>query len=374
MSAEKGGTAVRIWDLPLRLFHWLLVLSISVGAATGFLAPAWWLGVHVWAGYAVGALIVFRLIWAAYGSEYSRVASFLFSPRETIAHLAGIVRGRSSGHLGHNPAGAVMIFGLAALVSTIVVTGFIVLGGQEKHGVLAGVVSYATGHAAREIHQVLAFALLALVAAHVAGVVVESRLESENLALAMLTGRKRLAAGRSAPKMRSSRPLAALVTLAIVAALATAGGATLAGMPPLGLRDLPPNPVYAKECGACHHAFHPSLLPAASWDGMMAHLDDHFGEDASLPEATRVALAAWLVANASETWDSEAANVFRRVSPDEPWRITATRYWKRRHQNIDPTVFTAKAVGGKANCNACHGDASSGRYDDQAIAIPKEKS
>jgi hypothetical protein len=104
----------------------------------------------------------------------------------------------------------------------------------------------------------------------------------------------------------------------------------------------------------------------------MANLGEHFGEDASLGGSTTSSLAAWLVANAAETFDTESANRFRVVAPDEPYRITFTPYWVGKHASVPPGVFARKAVRSKVNCNACHRDAESGRYDDQAIAIPKE--
>jgi cytochrome c5 len=133
---------------------------------------------------------------------------------------------------------------------------------------------------------------------------------------------------------------------------------------------LVPEPAYAKECGACHEAFHPSLMPEASWRSVMATLDDHFGEDASLKPDLALRIEGWLAANASERWDTEAANRLRLPDPAEPRRMTATGYWKRKHRAIEPAVFAAKPVGGKANCQACHSDSASGRFDDQAIKLP----
>ena len=72
--------AILVWDLPTRLFHWLLVAAVSFAAVTGLFAPKWWVGRHIWAGYAVGALLIFRAVWAIYGSHHSRLRSFLYSP------------------------------------------------------------------------------------------------------------------------------------------------------------------------------------------------------------------------------------------------------------------------------------------------------
>jgi hypothetical protein len=104
----------------------------------------------------------------------------------------------------------------------------------------------------------------------------------------------------------------------------------------------------------------------------MTSLNEHFGEDASLDGLTSRRLAEWLVSNAAETFDTESANRFRIVAPDDPYRVSSTPYWVLKHASVSPDVFVRKSVRGKANCHACHRDAKSGRYDDQAIAIPKE--
>lgn len=371
---RRAPRTIRVWDLPTRLFHWLLVLAVAIGAATGFFGPEWLLGLHVWSGYGLAALLLFRIVWAFLGSEYSRVSRFAFPPRAVIAHLRDLLAGRAPHSIGHNPAGSAMIFAMAAVLAATVATGLVVLGGQEKQGILAGLLPYSVGHAAREVHEVLTILLLAMVALHVGAVILESLRGPWNLVSAMITGRKRLLPDMPAPRQRPARPLAAALVLATIGLGIGAGAYALSGLPPRGLPRLAANPAYDKECGACHYDFHPSLLPAAPWATMMATLDDHFGEDASLGDAARGEIAAWLAANASEKWDTEAANSFRRVAPEQPMRVTATRFWKRRHRDIPDTAFASKPVGSKVNCVACHRDARSGRFDDQSISIPKETS
>jgi cytochrome b len=371
---SRTVSIVKVWDLPTRLFHWLLVLAVAIGAVTGFFGPEWLLGLHVWSGYGLAVLILFRLVWAFLGSEYSRVSRFAFPPRAVIGHLRDLLAGRAAHSIGHNPAGSAMIFALAGLLTTVVATGLMALGGQEKQGMLAGLVPYSVGHAAKEVHEVLTVLLLVLVGLHVAGVAMESLRGPWNLVAAMITGRKRLPPSMAPTPQRPARPLAAALVLAAIGLGVGTAAYALTALPPRGLPTLAANPTYAKECGACHYDFHPSLLPAAQWVAMMASLDDHFGEDASLGDTTRGEIAAWLAANASETWDTEAANAFRRVSPEQPMRVTETRFWKRRHRGIPDATFASKAIRGKLNCIACHRDARSGRFADQSISIPKETS
>jgi nitrate/TMAO reductase-like tetraheme cytochrome c subunit len=105
-----------------------------------------------------------------------------------------------------------------------------------------------------------------------------------------------------------------------------------------------------KECGECHMAFQPALLPAESWTRIMTGLGDHFGEDASLPEALASEIRAYLVANAGR-----GDPTVSRIS-DQPW-------WQREHR-FSPSVWRQKEVGSKANCDACHRQAGQGLYDD----------
>jgi hypothetical protein len=212
-----------------------------------------------------------------------------------------------------------------------------------------------------------------MVALHIVGVVVESVLTHDNLVRAIITGWKRLPPAAPVPTPRAARPVAAVAILALLVVAAAGALHWLSHLPPPpGLRVLPPNAVYQKECGACHHAFNPGLLPASSWAALMATLDEHFGDDASLDAAKSATLASWLVTNAAETFDTESANRFRAVAPHDPYRITSAPYWVRKHAGIPAEVFSRTGVGGKVNCPACHRDAGSGRYDDQAIAIPEE--
>ncbi|MFB3819323.1 MAG: cytochrome b/b6 domain-containing protein [Candidatus Methylomirabilales bacterium] len=364
---------VKVWDLPTRAFHWLLVLLVLVNAFTGLAMPEWWLGVHNWAGYGLVALMLFRLVWGICGPEYSRVVSFLYPPRDTIEHLRGLVLLRPPHYVGHNPTGALMVFALAGVLTALVVSGLLVLGGEEKQGPLATVVGYSVGATAKQVHHWLTLLLLVMIAGHIAGVVTESLLTQDNLVRAIITGWKRLPPGAPVPTPRAARPVLAATLLVVFAGTAVATLNWFARRPPPhSLRALPLSATYTRECSACHSAHHPSLLPAASWAGLMTSLGEHFGENAGLDGPTTTRLAAWLVSNAAETFDTEAANRFRVVAASDPYRVTSTPYWVRKHAGIPAEVFAGQRVRSKVNCDACHRDAESGRFDDQAIAIPKE--
>lgn len=359
-----------VWDLGVRLFHWLLVISVSMAALTGFFAPEWWLEVHIWAGYAVSSLIVCRVIWGFFGSGPARFSSFIFSLHEVLAHTRNFLNGKPKHYTGHNPLGALMVFGLLAVLSLIVLSGMVGLGGQENQGFLSGFITFWKGEAALWLHEALSLCLLFMIAGHVIGVIVESVLSRTNLIRSMITGAKEAHNFTDKTTLTSASIPAALLVLIAAFALIGLNVWDLSRRPASGLITMKPNSTYLSECGDCHHAYHPSLLPAASWQKMMAGLEDHFGEDASLDAQAVSSITGWLNSFSAKHWDTEAANNLRQISSQEPLRITASPYWLRRHQNIGAATFNSKAVNSKGNCIACHEDAVSGRFDDQKIRIP----
>ncbi len=356
-----------VWDLPLRLFHWGLVLCVASAAVTGFLAPEWWLDWHAVAGYGVGLLLAFRLVWGLLGGRYSRFSALQLAPRRLIKHLREVATGLPHHSVGHNPAGSWMILALLALLGSLVASGLIALGGQENLGPLSFLVSFSTGAAALTWHEILAWLLVAAIGLHVLGVVVESRLSRVPLVAAMIHGRKRVtaeAADSGGPRLRQGA-----IVLFLASGLLVFVGGFLVALPASGWQALDTPELYRSECGDCHHAHHPSLRAAADWRHLMAGLEDHFGEDASLTPADGAEIARFLAVNAGETFDTEAANLMARPAGA---RITEGAAWKSRHEGLAKELFKAKAVGSAANCNACHRDADNGRFDDQAIELPKE--
>jgi hypothetical protein len=113
------------------------------------------------------------------------------------------------------------------------------------------------------------------------------------------------------------------------------------------------------------------LLPPASWKAILAGLENHFGEDASLDAETLNAIRTWLLAEAAKPWDVKPAHELRLANGAPPLRMTDTPFWKKKHRHIPARVFNSPAVGGKVNCAACHRDADTGLFRRTAIAIPK---
>jgi cytochrome b len=166
---------ILVWDIPTRIFHWLLAGSFIGAFLTA--ESEMYRDVHVALGYLLLALIGFRVFWGLVGTRYAQFRSFLFGPKRVLAYLMSLLRGSPQHYVGHNPAGSWVIYGLLLL------------------GVLSGVTGYATyneigGDLFEELHEVLSNSMLVLVAVHVAGVLVSSLLHRENLVRSMITGYK----------------------------------------------------------------------------------------------------------------------------------------------------------------------------------------
>ncbi len=127
-----------------------------------------------------------------------------------------------------------------------------------------------------------------------------------------------------------------------------------------------PLPRYTEECGSCHTAYPPGLLPVASWQRLMGNLPCHFGSDASLEPAVRADLSKWLEANAAST---------RRVKRDDSAppedRITRSSWFVREHHEVSAAVWQRKAVGSASNCVACHTGSAQGRFSEHDVRIPQ---
>lgn len=370
-NQRNGEAQARIWDVPLRLFHWLF------GAAV---AAAWltlgdrYLYLHVFAGYVFSGLLLFRLLWGFAGGGHARFQRFLYGPGAALGYVRDLAAGRARRYTGHNPAGSWAVFGMLALAAALALTGLLTLGGQEQEGPLAGLLAFGTGATARRVHEALAWSLVVLSGLHVAGVLLSSVVHRENLVGAMFTGRKRAVGAGDVPQRHA---VAGLMLAGLV------GGAALyfypamrapAGEPfrPYTGPQLADDATWRDECGSCHLAYQPGLLPARSWRALMTAQHDHFGEDLALDAGTAASVEAFLAGNAAEHQATEAAWYVQRSTPlpQTPLRVTDTTYWQHKHGRLPQVLFDSGQVHGRGDCAACHLDAAAGTFRDGAMHVP----
>jgi len=205
---------VPVWDLLVRVGHWALVAAFFIAYFTEDELMA----VHTWAGYAVAAYVIVRVVWGFAGSTHARFSDFAYGPVKAMRYLGDLARARAPRYLGHSPAGAMMVFALLFTLAGTAITGMAELAQSRGEGPLAFVIerraaslfedvrakagdeSGEEGESANEeesllleIHEVFANLTLILVILHVGGVVLASWAHKESLVKAMITGKKRAA-------------------------------------------------------------------------------------------------------------------------------------------------------------------------------------
>ena len=179
-STAVQGAETKVWDPLLRVFHWGLVLSFAIA----FISAEEWDDLHIWAGYAVAALIAFRLIWGVVGPRPARFMRFMVGPSGVATYAKQMLAGKAPRYLGHNPLGAAMILILILSLAIISMTGWMMTLDQ-----------YWGVEWVEDVHEVIANLMLVLIALHVCGVIISGLSHGENLERAMVTGRKRALSG-----------------------------------------------------------------------------------------------------------------------------------------------------------------------------------
>ena len=207
---------IRVWDPLLRIFHWALVVAFSIGYLSGEEES----NLHIYAGYIVMGLIIFRVLWGFIGTRYARFDNFVYSPNTVIQYLKGLLARKPKHYIGHNPAGGLMVIAMLLCLSVITISGLKVYAIEEGLGPLAAETPALTiinstyadsdddeesehnenenGHDVdeeaeefwEEIHEVSSNLMLLLIFLHIVGVIVSGRLHDEHLVKAMFTGKK----------------------------------------------------------------------------------------------------------------------------------------------------------------------------------------
>jgi cytochrome b len=219
MSREVAGTvAVRVWDLPTRLFHWSLVLLVTFSAISGSFAEdlgSQYMDWHQYSGFAILALLGFRLMWGVVGSTYARFSSFVRGPKAVAGYLQELL-GRKPAHpqLGHNPLGGLSV--LAMLAALLIQTGSGLFIEDEDLGVegpLSRYVSNRLSDALADLHEGNFEVLLFLIGVHLAAIAFYRMVKRENLVGPMVTGVKRVDPSLADRGLRGGHPLLALALI-----------------------------------------------------------------------------------------------------------------------------------------------------------------
>ncbi|MBL9118462.1 MAG: cytochrome b/b6 domain-containing protein [Phycisphaerae bacterium] len=193
-----------VWDAPVRLLHWSLAALTCIALAVGLLGDEDSLAFpyHMLAGLTAGLVVILRLAWGVVGTRHARLVAFPLSPSSLIRYVTAIASGQPERHAGHNPGSSYAIVLIFALVLTLATTGVLMGKGVE---------------AVEEIHEISAYALVATIALHLAGVALHTLMHKENITRSMVDGRK---AVDQRDAIGSSQAIAAIVLMAMVGAWA----------------------------------------------------------------------------------------------------------------------------------------------------------
>jgi cytochrome b len=212
----NNPSPIRVWDILIRIFHWSLVASFIVAYLTSEEDNPW----HIYSGYTVLGLIIFRLLWGFVGSRHARFSDFVRPPALVYQYIKSLRTGQPPHYIGHNPLGGWMVIAMLLMLFTVTLSGLKVYAIEEGKGPFAGLqsvelmpvsIAYAEdelddgekeeGNAPQksnkddeefweEIHEASTNVMLLLIGLHLAGVILSSRLHKENLVKAMFTGKK----------------------------------------------------------------------------------------------------------------------------------------------------------------------------------------
>jgi cytochrome b len=216
--------SIRVWDLPIRFFHWSIVVLLIVAWVSQL---EFWMRLHFYAGYAVLILLLFRLAWGVVGSDTARFRSFLTTPLGGLRHLAQFPRREPDTQIGHNAAGGWMVLILLLLLAAETLSGLFSRDDDVSQGPFAYALSGAGTDTASRIHAICWTLVWIAVVLHVLAILAYWLVKRHNLLRPMITGKKRLPAATKPPRMAST-PLAFAIlagAAALVAALVTAFGA-----------------------------------------------------------------------------------------------------------------------------------------------------
>jgi cytochrome b len=219
-SAPAAAEQSKVWDLPVRLFHWALVVAFAGAFITNRLGVSYF-KYHEWCGYAVIVLVSFRILWGFAGTYHAQFRHFLRGPIATLHYGWRLVRGRASSHAGHNPLGAWMVVFLLIVLAAQAITGLFSNDEIFNVGPLYGYVTKDLSLRLTSLHRHLFYWIAAAIAMHVLAVAGHRVFDQSDLVRAMITGRKARQHAAEVESISSSRTwLAALMIIVIAAGLA----------------------------------------------------------------------------------------------------------------------------------------------------------
>ena len=359
-----------VWGLYTRVSHALLmVMMLAV-----FLTPEVkrLLTLHVALGYTLALLFLFRILWGFMDVKFSQFKDFTFSLMALKEYMLAIF-GNKKEYIGHNPASSYAIIAMIVLTFLAVITGALTYGVKEGMGLFSFMnhTMFRDMKFFKEVHEFFSNVLMAVIFAHIAGVLLDKLFHKSRALESMVDGYK--LGDEEGVKLTLLQKIfggiaIALSLLAFVYMLIAPNSLLIAdGNSKMDYAK--ENPAFYKECISCHTLYPPFLLPSKSWVSMMDTLQNHFGDDASLDAVTTESIKAFLVNNSAETSTKDSSlRILASLENDKMYlAITETPFWKNRHKEIDKAVFKRADIGKPSNCKACHDSIENGLLNNRDI-------
>lgn len=187
--AIESNRQILVWDLPIRLFHWLLVILMVTSFVTGKIGSIW-MQYHMLSGYAVLGLLVFRLVWGFVGGRYARFSSFIYGPSQVLKYIRTMLKMDAPKYPGHNPLGGWSVLAMLITLSVQIVTGLFANDDIFTEGPFYYLVGKATSDWLARIHRLNQEVIILVIGVHITAVLFYLIIKKENLIKPMFTGRK----------------------------------------------------------------------------------------------------------------------------------------------------------------------------------------
>ena len=369
---ESGVIKSYIWTFVNRFLHYFLILTFALSYFSADINALF--AVHIVCGVLFGAGVILRVLWGFVGTKHSRFRDFQY--RGILEYLASIL-GEKKHYIGHIPASSVAIILIFVLGFLVVLSGLLQYGAEQNGGIFSAFFfEYRKFYALEDLHSLVANVLLGVIGIHICGSLIDKFWSKSDAIDSMISGYKRTTKDESVALNLTQKRIFGFYLVFLLALFLYLLYPKNALLRPstqdfftqdsskIAFRE------YKQECGSCHIAYAPFLLPKVAWDSMMSDLENHFGDDASLEEDAHTAILGFL-----EKYSSLDTKFSHKIARDSTiLAISQTPYWEDAHRKLNPKIFKTEAIKSKANCQTCHKDAESGIFAKGAVDYKKLRS
>lgn len=342
-----------IWGRGVRFSHFWLILSFAGAYIFSDIKNGLYL--HASFGALFGVALIFRIVWGFIGTKFSKFSDFDF--RDLFGYFTSFF-GQKKRYLGHNPASSIAIILMLILGLACTFSGLVLYGIDENSGIFAFLYNeYARFAFIKDLHEISAYALLGLIIIHICGALIDKLIYKNDSINSMIDGYKLSQKDESIKPSYTQNIFTFIWIFGLLSCLLyfldRQNFILKSRAVPVDFNAQ--NFLFVKECASCHMAYAPWFLPKKSWEIMMAGLENHFGDDASIDEEDANKILAFLQANSAEHSGTKIAfNILKYAKNDENIAITQNEYWIKKHRKINEEIFKNEKIKSKANCIACH--------------------